>query len=138
MKCPQRTGKNFFLPTILILFFFCPLYSLAQSYTGDSSYQQHIDFLNKRIDASAVSAENAAYVNGQDYDAKYYRCEWRVNPDSTLYIRGKVTMYFQTLSNAINVIPINDMILLLYIFPLLNNLLYKFYCFTHHQKGLKL
>lgn len=104
MKCPQRTGKNFFLPTILILFFFCPLYTLAQSYTGDSSYQQHIDFLNKRIDASAVSAENAAYVNGQDYDAKYYRCEWRVNPDSTLYIRGKVTMYFQTLSNAINVI----------------------------------
>jgi hypothetical protein len=40
----------------------------------------------------------AVPTTGTEYDAKYYRLELRINPDTSIgkYIKGKITTYFTT------------------------------------------
>ncbi|MFC4263203.1 M1 family aminopeptidase [Ferruginibacter yonginensis] len=43
-------------------------------------------------------------TNASDnFDVKYYRCEWELNP-SVRYIKGCVTVYFKTTSNTNNIV----------------------------------
>lgn len=77
------------------LFFFIIIF-ISTSYA-----QQSKDFL-KTIDNIAL-AESRAYARvsssqdatsaSQNFDIKYYRCEWQVDP-AVRYITGKVTAYF--------------------------------------------
>lgn len=44
---------------------------------------------------------------GLNYDVKYHRLNFRLNPDSTKYIRGSVTTYFTTLQNNFNLFRVD-------------------------------
>ncbi|MEO7483042.1 MAG: M1 family aminopeptidase [Ferruginibacter sp.] len=57
----------------------------------------HIQRLSSQVNNNNISM-NAASGTGSDYDVKYHRLELRLNPDTTKYIRGKVTTYFTTLN----------------------------------------
>ena len=49
-----------------------------------------------------VSASQNATSASQNFDVKYYRCEWKVDP-AVRYITGKVTSYFIITSAADNI-----------------------------------
>jgi aminopeptidase N len=51
---------------------------------------------------SRLSASLDATSASQNFDIKYYRCEWRVDP-AVRYITGKVTSYFIITSPAANI-----------------------------------
>jgi hypothetical protein len=51
---------------------------------------------------------------GDNYDVKYYRLEMYINPDTTKYLRGKLTTYYQTLVSGFNLLKLdfrNNMII---------------------------
>ncbi|MEP6950718.1 MAG: M1 family aminopeptidase [Ginsengibacter sp.] len=80
------------------------------SFISTSYAQQSGDYL-KSID-NIASAESNAYARvsasknatsaSQNFDIKYYRCEWQVDP-AVRYITGKVTSYFIITSPADNI-----------------------------------
>ena len=40
-----------------------------------------------------IAGEAAATAASNNFDVKYYRCEWEVDP-AIRYIKGKITVYF--------------------------------------------
>src|SRR5688572_7703495 len=58
------------------------------------SFGQHTDNNCRTFDAAAQSAFEASQLlqTGDNYDLKYHRCEWTVDPDVS-YISGAVTTY---------------------------------------------
>jgi hypothetical protein len=61
----------------------------------------HHQFINNKMEVAANGQQSvlALPTTGTDYDVKYYRLELRINPDTlagTKYIKGKVTIYFET------------------------------------------
>ncbi len=74
--------KNVFLLLIVISF----ISSTAQTITDIPSMEQkaHEGLYSKSMMSNAIN----------NYDIKYHRCEWEVNP-AVLYIKGAITTYFK-------------------------------------------
>lgn len=77
----------------IIIFILIQLVSVsyAQQFQGKFSTEKVAQFekqayLGKQLAKSSTSASN-------NFDVKYYRCEWEVNP-TIRFIKGKVTSYF--------------------------------------------
>ena len=51
--------------------------------------------LMERLGHQRLSAAAAATAASANFDVKYYRCEWEVDP-AVRYIKGKVTLYYVT------------------------------------------
>lgn len=59
------------------------------------AYQSLIQSENQRLSAHSLMRSVAA--TGTNIDVKYHRCNWRINPDSSIKaIGGTVTTYFRT------------------------------------------
>lgn len=69
----------------------------------EQAAHQNIVSANKNIIANTLASNN--------YDVKYYRCEWEVNP-AMRYITGKVTVYFiiTTATNNIQIDLMNPLV----------------------------
>ena len=69
--------------------------------TGYCSHAQDIDYVKKVYEIAAMERNGQQRVStiressfaSDNFDVKYYRCEWEVNP-AVRYITGKVTVYF--------------------------------------------
>jgi aminopeptidase N len=84
---------------LLTLFLFAIFYA---SYSQDMPHEKFIEKL------SLIEQKNAALLmktplvfNGDNYDLKYQRMHWNINPD-TLFISGEVTSYFITTKPLVN------------------------------------
>ena len=94
----------------ILLFFliFSSLQGLAQT-PAESCKQVHDIALmeqaaHQRNMAGNISMESITSASN-NYDVKYYRCEWEVNP-AVRFIAGKVTVYF-VITTATNNIQID-------------------------------
>jgi hypothetical protein len=83
-----------------------PIFSNSKINNADNQYNQsrnspersaHVQRLSLQENKSSFTT-SAAAGTGSDYDVKYHRLELRLNPDTTRYIRGKVTTYFTTVN----------------------------------------
>lgn len=75
---------------IFIIFLFSNCYAQEKNYIRDvNTIAFHEKLSYSRINSSSRSSTLAS----QDFDVKYYRCEWEVNP-ALRYIKGKVTVYY--------------------------------------------
>ncbi len=82
-------------PLLLALFLVCSLSLKAQirHYDPSSSSTVPVMGVNGNLGITGV---------GDDYDVKYYRLSMYINPDTTNYVRGNLTMYYQTLASSFN------------------------------------
>lgn len=63
--------------------------------------------LNSKLSMAGNFGANGLYSTGKsgtgaNIDVKYHRFDWRINPDSTKYIKGSVTTYFKTITANVN------------------------------------
>jgi aminopeptidase N len=86
---------------LTLLFFVLPIFSIAQSESDVD-----IESIAKMEMAAHQNHGSANFTDGtlasNNYDVKYYRCEWAVDP-AVRYINGKVTVYFKTTAAATSI-----------------------------------
>ncbi len=65
----------------------------------------------ERLNHDRIGHRNNETLASNNYDVKYYRCEWEVDP-AAYYITGKVTVYFVTnaLANSISLDLMNSLV----------------------------
>ena len=96
-----------FLYRQLVLFFLilsC-LDSKAQTSLGSCKEVSDIAFMEQAAHQRIIAGNNipgSITSASNNYDVKYYRCEWEVNP-AVRYIAGKVTVYFVITTAANNI-----------------------------------
>ncbi len=77
---------------------------------GGPAWSPNIISHQKLVEREMAGYRQWATLNvpatGTEYDARYYRLELRINPDTSVgkYIRGKVTTYFTTTQSNFNII----------------------------------
>ncbi len=76
--------------------------ALAQQHTDNCKQVAeiaHAEMLShQRLDITGANGTIDVATAASNFDAKYYRCEWEVDP-AVRYIKGKVTVYY-TVTNA--------------------------------------
>ena len=79
-------------------------------FIGSSAIAQNFEYC-KKVEEIAVMERNAYQriagfkqqsLASENYDVKYYRCEWEVDP-GVRYIKGKITVYFSAISSVANI-----------------------------------
>ncbi|MEO7444056.1 MAG: M1 family aminopeptidase [Ferruginibacter sp.] len=95
--------KKFFIASILL-----PFYSLAQPPADVVATTQQIALMEKQSHERLMAP--SAVLSSSNFDVKYYRCEWKVDP-AVRYITGKVTAYFvvNAASTSITLDLMNDL-----------------------------
>jgi aminopeptidase N len=87
-----------FLP----IFLFTALSSAAQQPAGNCKQVAeiaHAEMLShQRLDISGANGTADVATAASNFDAKYYRCEWEVDP-AVRFIKGKITIYY-TITNT--------------------------------------
>jgi aminopeptidase N len=88
---------------ILPFFLFATFGAIAQQQPADNCKQvTEIAYAemqrHKRLDITGASGFAGIATAASNFDAKYYRCEWELDPN-VRFIKGKVTVYY-TLINA--------------------------------------
>jgi len=96
----------------ILLFFliFSSLQSTAQTTTESCKQVNDIALMEQAAHQRIIAGNNtleSITSASNNYDVKYYRCEWEVNP-AVRFITGKVTVYF-IITNATNNIQIDLM-----------------------------
>ncbi|WP_051350131.1 M1 family metallopeptidase [Dyadobacter alkalitolerans] len=85
---------------------------LSKSYLEDLESISHKEQkgFQRRLEGDLINARTSA---SQNFDVKYYRCEWDIDP-ALRYVKGKVTIYFKmTLaSNVISLDLVNNLTVL--------------------------
>ena len=77
---------------ILVLFFFTGFTATAQQPEDYAMLVKSIA-LQEQLCHERIIQPNTALTIASNFDVKYYRCEWEVDP-TVRYIKGKVTVYF--------------------------------------------
>jgi len=91
--------------SLLALPLFCISFSMqAQQNPFDLQIHRQIIHTEKQAYLSGIPDEQLTSIN--DYDVKYYRCEWKVNP-AVNYVKGKITTYFKPTAPGFNAIEFN-------------------------------
>ena len=85
--------KIFFLTCLLI---FSKV--IAQSVTNYVDKVTEISLAEKLSHERVINADNVTSAS-ENFDVKYYRCEWEMDP-AVRFIKGKVTVYFTITSSA--------------------------------------
>ncbi|MFH1005149.1 MAG: M1 family aminopeptidase [Bacteroidota bacterium] len=84
--------------------------SLCLSFTLSAQQPQFIEQLQQiaksEMQANAGKIFSASTITINDYDVKYYRCQWQVNP-AVKFISGAITTYFNPLVSAFDTIRFN-------------------------------
>jgi len=84
----------------LCLFFLLFIYKL--SFSQDAPQKDFIDKLSfSERKSAAAFLKTPRNSNGDNYDLKYHRMNWSIDPD-TLFISGEVTSYFTTTKPSVN------------------------------------
>ena len=81
---------------LLIITFISTVY--AQQSKNYFNSIDNIALAEKEAHLGIATAQNATAASG-NFDVKYYRCEWQVDP-AVRYITGKVTSYFKITSST--------------------------------------
>ncbi len=84
----------------LLLFIFLPSICFAQQGPQEAESLAHLEMQAKQNRFNNVQGRTFASNN---FDVKYYRCEWEVDP-AIRYINGKVTVYFNVTNTTSNII----------------------------------
>lgn len=90
---------------LLHLLIFTSLLTKAQLPAESGKAIPDISLLERAVHQSIVAGNNsitAITSASNNYDVKYYRCEWEVNP-AVRYISGKITMYYTIVSSTNNI-----------------------------------
>ena len=90
---------------LLHLLIFTSLLTQAQLPAESGKAATDIPFLERAVHQRIIAANNsitAITSASNNYDVKYYRCEWEVNP-AVRYISGKITIYFTITSSTNNI-----------------------------------
>jgi len=90
-------------PAFLLLVLLHPLVSIAQN---ECKSVNDIAFMERMGHERIAGRGNATEASG-NFDVKYYRCEWEVDP-AIRYIKGKLTVYY-VISIATNSISLDLM-----------------------------
>jgi aminopeptidase N len=81
-----------------ILIFFASVFSIALYAQQDlKSDKLDIPLMEQKAQAAKLRSVLSGAAN--NYDLKYHRCEWFIDPD-TNYIKGKITSYFKPTVNS--------------------------------------
>jgi aminopeptidase N len=86
--------KKLLLPTLLLL----SLFTFAQQ-EEERQDVESIARMEMQAQQQNFGAHGGESLASENFDVKYYRCEWAVDP-AIRYINGKVTIYFKTSSLA--------------------------------------
>ena len=78
--------------------------NFAQTHEDDVKKLDKIVLAEKLSHERIISTDNVSGASN-NFDVKYYRCEWEVDP-AVRFIKGKVTVYF-TLTSAANSISLD-------------------------------
>ncbi len=87
--------KSFF-----ILLMFCGQFTIGQTIDGQI-FNDMVEAETKAHHKKKIN--NKGVLQAANYDLKYHRLEWQVNPE-VLYINGAVTSYFEPVITGFNVI----------------------------------
>jgi aminopeptidase N len=87
-----------------ITFFLFSFFCLVQAQMPTDKHFQDIVFSERKANAGKIMPAPLNTIN--DYDIKYHRCQWKVDP-SVLYISGKITTYFKPLVSNFDSIRFN-------------------------------
>ena len=84
-----------------LLLFFAFSFSLAAfpQIAPQKNFNEKVALMDKQSAAKFLKAPKV--YNGINYDLKYERMHWNINPD-TLFISGEVTSYFRTTQASVN------------------------------------
>ncbi|MFZ1528490.1 MAG: M1 family aminopeptidase [Ferruginibacter sp.] len=94
--------RKFFTISVVLLLLSNIVFSQPTLENSDAYTQMQKREMAVYAQRFGSAAAVAANTVGLDYDVKYHRLQFRLNPDSTKYIRGSVTTYFTTLQNNFN------------------------------------
>src|SRR5215470_14003008 len=72
--------------------------TIAQIHPDNCKSIQDIALMERLGHQRIINAATAA-LSSNNFDVKYYRCEWEVDP-AVRYIKGKVTVYFIVTSST--------------------------------------
>jgi len=84
-----------------LLFFFAFLLSIAAfpQIAPQKNFNEKVAHMDQQ--SAALFLKKPKVYNGNNYDLKYHRMHWNINPD-TLFISGEVTSYFVTTQASVN------------------------------------
>lgn len=83
--------------------YFLMIFAIITNYTHAQEFPE-ISPPDHHFHRMGIEGGQGSTGIGQDYDIKYYRLNLYINPDTTLYVRGNVTSYFETLSDNFSLI----------------------------------
>ena len=85
------------------------LHTMAQTQGENCKDVQDIALM-ERLQYERLTGNRQVSLASNDFDVKYYRCEWEIDP-SIRYITGKITVYYTILSstNSISFDLMNDL-----------------------------
>jgi hypothetical protein len=83
---------------VFIFLFFVSIKTFAQFPPGNYKSTRDIALIEQRGNERIANKENVTQASN-NFDVKYYRCEWEVDP-AIRYIKGIVTVYYVTTSAA--------------------------------------
>ena len=79
---------------IIIILIFTGISCFAQT-AEEVKFSNDIALMERDAHMHLFSGKETT-VNSDNYDVKYYRCEWEVDP-AIRYIKGQITIYFKTI-----------------------------------------
>jgi aminopeptidase N len=85
-------------------YLFYLLFIFNSSFSQDAPQKDFIDklfFSEQQSAAAFLKTSQSRNYNGDNYDLKYHRMNWSIDPD-TLFISGEVTSYFTTTKPSVN------------------------------------
>ena len=77
----------------IILFFLIAVFSATAQQPADYCKQLKEIAMAEQLNHTRLTQTTRTLTGASDFDVKYYRCEWEVDP-AVRYIKGKVTVYF--------------------------------------------
>ncbi len=77
----------------IIIFFLAFIFKVTAQNTDPVKQVSEIAFAEQRSHERITQTTNNILTSSTNFDVKYYRCEWEVDP-AIRYIKGKVTLYY--------------------------------------------
>ena len=89
---------NYFMRIIFVFLLLSCIKAFGQAPIADCKGIQDIALM-ERLSHERLNGNQRLSFASTNFDVKYYRCEWEVDP-ATRYITGKVTVYYTIVSSA--------------------------------------
>jgi aminopeptidase N len=87
---------------IIVIFFLALIFKVTAQTADPIQEVNKIALAEQRSHERIVTTTDNILTASNNFDAKYYRCEWEVDP-AVRYIKGKVTLYYVMMSSGSNI-----------------------------------